>query len=485
MSIFLLPLFFINIRSSHDWGGDFALYIKQGMNIIDGKPQGDNGYLFNENFPYLAPPTYSVGFPLLLAPVYACFGNSILHFSLFVTGLLMAALLAIFFFLRMYYSGVISFVAVVVIAYNPWLLWFKCEVLSDIPFTLFFILALIGYLNTDWKEKKYKWALAIGFLCGYALLIKSIGIVLLAAFCLDNAWHIIQDYKNKQKYTRLWNLLTMLGSAFVVYVLFSKVLFPGKEDSYTFFFTLFDWKNLGDITLTTSNYYIQVLQEFFHPNAGQWNFVPLIVQAFALSFFLLGVLLKLLKQRNVIDYVLLLYLAVVICFPNTSQGFRYLFPLCGIVFYYIIYAFYSIRLEVNVSSTWIALAMGVVILLTYKHAVTELIQTQDTVLMGPQEPESLEVFAYIRQHVPAAEVLVFIKPTVSALYTDRNSMGYRWDQDAASMDKKIEEVGAHYFLTHSDMKAQSMDEFLIRHKESIDTVFTNGKFQLYKYKYSY
>jgi hypothetical protein len=485
IAVCLLPLFFINVRSSHDWGGDFALYIKQGINIVEGKSQRDNGYVFNEHSPYLAPPTYSIGFPLLLAPVYACFGNSILHFSIFLTCLLIATLLALYFFLRMYYSAIISGVVLLLITYNPWLLWFKGEVLSDIPFSLFFMLCLISYIQTDWEYKHYGRALFVGILCGYALLIRSIGVVLLIAFCLDNGYRILQDYNNKKNLIRLWNVFFLIGSTVFLYLLLSKVLFPGKQDSYTFFSTLFDWNNLGDVALTTSNYYIQVLQDFFHPNAGQWNFVPLIVKAFALSFFLLGILLKLLQQRSVVDYVLLLYLTVLICYPNTSQGFRFLFPLCGIFFYYIIYAFQSIRLETTVSSAWIVSAIGLVVLFTYKHAVTELIHTQDTVLMGPQEQESLEAFAYIRQHVPEEAVLVFIKPTVSALYTDRNSLGYRWDQDAASMDKKFDEVGARYFLNSIDMKAQSLDEYLLRHQQSIDTVFANGKFQLYKKVVSY
>ncbi len=33
--ILLMPLFLININAYHDWGGDFAQYIQQGINIID------------------------------------------------------------------------------------------------------------------------------------------------------------------------------------------------------------------------------------------------------------------------------------------------------------------------------------------------------------------------------------------------------------------------------------------------------------------
>jgi len=35
MALVLVPLFFINARNSHDWGGDFAMYIMQAINIVD------------------------------------------------------------------------------------------------------------------------------------------------------------------------------------------------------------------------------------------------------------------------------------------------------------------------------------------------------------------------------------------------------------------------------------------------------------------
>ena len=39
----LLPLFYINVKDSHDWGDDFAQYFIQARNILEGRPQTDNG----------------------------------------------------------------------------------------------------------------------------------------------------------------------------------------------------------------------------------------------------------------------------------------------------------------------------------------------------------------------------------------------------------------------------------------------------------
>ena len=44
--LLLLPVFFINVTDSHDWGGDFAQYISQAKNIVEGNPHYETGYIF-------------------------------------------------------------------------------------------------------------------------------------------------------------------------------------------------------------------------------------------------------------------------------------------------------------------------------------------------------------------------------------------------------------------------------------------------------
>ena len=56
----------------------------------------------------------------------------------------------------------------------------------------------------------------------------------------------------------------------------------------------------------------------------------------------------------------------------------------------------------------------------------------------------------------------------------------RRDQDSMSMDSKFEELKIHYLLECSDMKTSSLDEYLVRHQKSLDTIFSNAKFKLYK-----
>ena len=65
--LFLIPLFFINIKSSHDWGDDFAQYIHQAKNISEGISQNETGYIYNPDIAVLGPQAYPIGLPMILA----------------------------------------------------------------------------------------------------------------------------------------------------------------------------------------------------------------------------------------------------------------------------------------------------------------------------------------------------------------------------------------------------------------------------------
>src|SRR5690242_710038 len=78
--LFIVPLLFINIKSSHDWGDDFAQYLIQARNIVEHRPQTENNLILDEQNGAFAVKAYPVGFPLLLAPIYALKGLDIKYY---------------------------------------------------------------------------------------------------------------------------------------------------------------------------------------------------------------------------------------------------------------------------------------------------------------------------------------------------------------------------------------------------------------------
>jgi 4-amino-4-deoxy-L-arabinose transferase-like glycosyltransferase len=128
------PLIFIGTHTSHDWGDDFAQYIHQAANIVNGIPQSETGFVYSqENF--IGPQTYPAGFPLILSPVYALTGNKVGAFITVVSLLYIVLGLLMIIFYRNYFSRITALVLAIIFVYNPAMVMFKREVMSDIPFT--------------------------------------------------------------------------------------------------------------------------------------------------------------------------------------------------------------------------------------------------------------------------------------------------------------------------------------------------------------
>ena len=74
ISILAAILFFsFTLRKGHNWGGDFAIYLKEAYNLAHGIPYQNTGVFPNPYNPYISgycPP----GFPLLLAPFVRLWG---------------------------------------------------------------------------------------------------------------------------------------------------------------------------------------------------------------------------------------------------------------------------------------------------------------------------------------------------------------------------------------------------------------------------
>jgi 4-amino-4-deoxy-L-arabinose transferase-like glycosyltransferase len=480
--LLLMPLFLVNIRNSHDWGGDFAQYIHQAINITEGKPQWDNGYIFNPDNPYLAPSSYPVGFPILLAPACYFFGNNIAVFSSYITVLLICALSAMFVFFSKYFSFLISLLAVLVLAYNPWILKFKGEIVSDIPFTLFFTLSLLLYVGHDVRKKDFLRGIMLGICIGFAMLIKGIGLVLLSGILADVIFKPGQAGENRKRFNRetLTFISSVLITSVVLYLLSDKLLFPSKDDTFRFFSTLFDIKTMGSTILATSDYYVQVIQDFFRPENGRWNVFPSITRAFAIVFFILGLFIKCLKGPRFPEFVILFFLFIVFSFPNTTQGFRYLVPVSPLIVYYIITGLQSVQLPLRLRPEYIALCIGLMMLVQYKSGISEIIATQQNTLVGPQEPEAVSVFGFIRQNTPEHSKIVFIKPTVLALYTGRKSFTNHPSQSLESAGKQYGSIGYDYLLTTTDLVNNALEEYIKKNADRLTMVFENGKFRLYR-----
>ncbi len=181
-----IPLLFLNIRSDHDWGDDFAQYLAQAENIAQGKPMAQTGYIYNPEYPSLGPKAYPPGFPLMIAPMVAKYGNQVTPYNHLISVILI--LTALFSVLLLYKKAgwPTAILLSALIYYNPYTLKLKAEIMADIPFALLFGVFL-WLASENWKKNTSQWIIA-GIVAGLAITIKSIGIE------SDDCSHHFPDY---------------------------------------------------------------------------------------------------------------------------------------------------------------------------------------------------------------------------------------------------------------------------------------------------
>jgi hypothetical protein len=257
------------------------------------------------------------------------------------------------------------------------------------------------------------------------------------------------------------------------------VLIPRGYNEYTFRSGLFDLKNIGDVVLRTSDYYIRMFQDFFHPNVGKWNFAPLITKAFALTFCVTGFILRILKKPDIIDWLTMGFIGIILVYPNTTQGFRYLLPVFPFLLYYMVNGLMAIRFDINLHRNVIVVFISLLILLQYKPGIHQIISSGRVVTKGPQEPEAIETWNYIRSNTDSTDVFIFIKPRAFSLYTGRRAMANNPRGDRQTMIAKFNEVKPDYYLLTNDLPNAALENYLDENTELFQLAYQNMKFKLY------
>jgi hypothetical protein len=467
--LFLISL--LNLRATHNWGGDFSMYIHQAKNMIEGSAQTQNGYLYSTFTSYHGPQAYPVGLPLLLAPVYALFGNSIFHFEWVIAiSAFLFSLLTWRYLSQITKNTFVGLTLTLLIALNPWFIEFKGNILSDIPFSAF-VIGIILLANSKNKIDA-KRAAVLGLLTGYALLIRSAGVALLGAFGLFFLLSFIK--RDRENTVPLKSASIFFVSSIGLFWLFQYFLFPAPSvSSYSDSFDIF-----GMLRMVSKNadYYIQTTRDII-PNAG-----PVIFQTLLYFFLVVGIVsgffIQSRKEFRFSECFALAYLSLLLLWPGL-QGFRLLLPIAPLG---LGYAFTALN---TVCPTWttgmggkrsasIALA---VTLLVFAHPVIETQKRRTTLVDGPQTPEAQEVFAFIRDQLPKEANITFHNPRVLALYSERNAIADPFGTPENEITRHFEKMRANYFLIDRRFTEDTV-------KSAINLagtpVFENSRFELYK-----
>lgn len=451
MLIFSVPLFFLNVPGAHSLGDDFAQYIKEADNISKGLPYNQTNYIFNDLDKQYAPPQYPPGYPLLLAPVVKAFGIAIQP-MLYLNALMLVALSFVLFAWFRKYAGVVAAVAMaLIIVYSNVIIDAKGNVLSDLPCMLFVSLYLLLRKSETFSPGRI---ILLILTATMVILIRWQGLLIVAAegiyfllFLLKSLW--LRRFNVRDTLNHI--SLKVVAGTLILFFLVNNVVFYSPQGTFSYYLTMsvHRTERLRDLAFQNLKYLFTLLSDLlrFPESTKRLRFISITFSWVAFGFAAAGFILSLRKPR-VDDIFFLLMIFMVILLP-VHQGPRVLFEIFPI---YILYSYTAVacisRLRLPKLSPYVAVGSVAIFLLlgagTYRrYAANECIGC----VPGPV---ANYIFDYVKANVADSDIVVFPRPRLFTLYTNKKAVVYASNATDQENNRKFAMLNVKYFMPWFD-----------------------------------
>lgn len=479
---------YFSLLEGHDWGGDFALYLRQAQSVLDGSSEellAQNTYAMEQSTqqegpnPQLGPHLYPWGFPLLLSPIVALFGFSFTAIKVYIILFFLLSLWVCYHLFQPRIGAVRSLWLVAVLGFNPFLLTFVDTINSDIPFLFFALLSILFIEKTLGYRKlfinKTITYLLTGFLIYFSFLVRTNGIVLIGVLGIG---HLIKWYhplKNSfaKTFQQEWKELLPYLSFLVCWFLFKAWLPGGSSSHLAFLMRLTPGKLLYNIM-----YYIELPAEFY---AGV--VFPYLIYGITIPFLLLGIYKRCRLMPDILYLVFCAASLVVFIIWPPIQGLRFIFTLLPFYLYFVFIGLSSAEVVARSENerlriSWVS-AFGVIILFLFVFRDIIFIYEvnrnfpERKVSEGPYTEESQEVFSYLEGNVPEDAIILFWKPRVMSFISGRQSL-------RVTKLSEIREGKGNFLIYNKKVDyGQIPFEELQEVKEELKPIYENEQFEVY------
>ena len=468
--LILSPLLMINIRNSHDWGDDFAGYIMEARNIAEGKPFYETKMVPQDYMPSYAPQYYSYGFPLLLSPVIKVFGVNFKALDMYMSLWLVLWGVLVFYYLRSRFSFFTSASFILIFFINPFFFRFKTEILSDIPFSFFFTLAMLLFITrrTLSLVSQVLFGLVIAFTIGVRGLGYFFPVLLIVDLFLGACYVLLKVIPRGEFLTSAKGaMITLVSSAAGIFIM-SGILFKAPASQLGHFAGLYHSPSYWDTFIFNLDVYTRLFQALFRHDAGKYTFALYYSTAFMLVLTVLGFVHLLFTRHRWELLLLIAYGFVVLLFPFASQGFRYLLPVLPIMMVCAIYGAKSITLPASLSK-YVAGGAFVLFmcLINLKDIRAAKTNEGNAIWPGPMTWESAEVLDYIKTRLPKDALIATIKPRAVMLFTDRRTCLIPKNATVAFAASELESVHPDYLLHLQDMQVNVVNDLAALEQDSL------------------
>lgn len=428
----------------HDWGDDFALYMRQARALTIGnigEVIADNRFsVDNSGWHTFSPYSYPWGWPLLVAPLYALFGLDYEVFKLLEIGAFCVFLLVFFAIIRPRVGALAATLLTLLIGLSVEYVGATNTVLSDIPY-----LGFVG-LSLWWMERcRVRGILAVGrrdllilgILLAYTYNVRREGIVLLLSLVGLHAASLAAPVVRTRSLQFLrqvdWRHVLLPYTAFIAsiivfHLLLPTVLLPSAPGAgLQNISSRLEWYRdvlAQQIGLKQIGEPIQLLQSQV---LGQRVLTLLVLLA------IIGVFTRLLFSFTE-DIALASYLcgASLLMLISPYQENRYLLTVTPLLAYFAYQALAATaqtlisknRALAHIVTLVPAVLLSGLVLLNAQTLGRSFAYHRDYqyTMHGPETPNAKEMFLAVQDRTRAEDVILFFRSRAMTLYTDRRSI---------------------------------------------------------------
>lgn len=465
----MLPVLFLNLKSSHDWGDDFAQYLIEAQNINNNLPVNTTGFIENPNY-ILGPNCYPPGLPLIIAATT----SDILGLNILMSLFLLLTGYLTFLLLNKWFHFPPALVLSLIVVYNPLCLNFKNEILSDLPFSFFTMLFFVVYLS----DNKKIWVLVFsGLILALAVNTRYVGWVLFFALIGEIAFKtLVRYFKNHKKDFAYLKQQAWIVFSFFIFHLIIYFAFPVTIKYYDNpkVISLFERISIN------ANYNYAVLKYFF--SCFEEGFLNYVVSYGIVFTSLIGMILFIFKPDSRKPEILILfffgYVASVLIHQYSDTGFRLLLPVIPVILFFAAYALFVILVIIPYKQ-YIVFSLGLLVLFCYKQNAVKILKSTNEI-DGPYSQEATEVFDYIKNKTPLNSSILFAKPRALTYFTGRKTCVNTEGSNVGNIKNEVTTFNPEYFLISEEITDDSTKTFISKNSSGFQLAFENQKFKLLK-----
>lgn len=444
------------LREGQAWGDDFAMYIMQARNIASGNWFGPTGYIYNPHVAKIGPAAYPPVFPLLLAPLYAIWGLNLTPMKVEVILFFLAALYLIFEYTIRQVPIAYSAAIVAVTGLSPYFWEMKENVVSDLPFLFFTMLALCAIAACERRGWQSTFGACAAAVCAYlCFATRTAGVALLASLFVSAA------------HRGRWRPKAILAGALAVALIGTHSLVFRGAGSYLDQLHS-PWHVLPHHLMA----YFWNLRHIFFGAGGIFGWLFLLVLIVLGGA---GLAIRLRERIAPAEAFSLSYGLLVLLWAS-DEDTRFLIPILPMWFLYIAVALRRLPARAG-ACAGVALCSAAAGGYAVRYSAVDV----GSIRGGLGDPAFVRVCDYIGGHTPQGSVFLFAKPRLLALVTGRPTAAYHQPKSDAELWNYFHDISARYVLVNREFPEDRdyLEPLLLRNPVAAHSLYSQGPFQLY------